>query len=292
MKCGHTWEARISDRSTGHGCPYCTDHKLLPGFNDFASCHPDLAKEWSDRNLPTKPNEIAEKKEGVFWWKCPRCGGEYRAWLYNRIMGSRCPYCSNRSVQEGNNDLQTTDPLIASEWAQELNGDVKPTDVVRTSRKAYWWKSPCGHTWKAKVSDRTLYHIPCTVCEDQLYAALPILLIMLYARQSNTPFVLNDRSLIGVPLSICLPEMDVAIELEAATMQEYRKQLVKEHLLEKRGMRLLTMRRFDQPYEVIEEVRRVLQKCNIYPRSDPLADIRIVAQQYLRSRKGGRQNAT
>ena len=34
-KCGHEWYALISSRSDGHGCPYCKDHKVLTGFNDF-----------------------------------------------------------------------------------------------------------------------------------------------------------------------------------------------------------------------------------------------------------------
>ena len=48
-KCGHEWYALISSRSDGHGCPYCEDHKLLKGFNDFASQYPQLAKEWSEK---------------------------------------------------------------------------------------------------------------------------------------------------------------------------------------------------------------------------------------------------
>ena len=34
---GHEWQARIADRTKGHGCPYCNDNKLLIGFNDLAS---------------------------------------------------------------------------------------------------------------------------------------------------------------------------------------------------------------------------------------------------------------
>lgn len=49
-KCRHEWKAFISDRSSGHGCPYCRDHKLLIGFNDFQTLHPDLSKEWSEQN--------------------------------------------------------------------------------------------------------------------------------------------------------------------------------------------------------------------------------------------------
>lgn len=282
--CGHTWQARISDRSGGHGCPYCTNHKLLPGFNDFASCHPDLAEEWSDRNLPVTPDSIAEKKDAIYWWKCKRCGGEYQAWLYNRILGSKCPFCSNRIVQYGNNDLLTTDPLIAAEWVKELNGGVMPSDITRTSCKEYWWKGACGHIFKASVSDRTLRHVPCRICEDELYAAFPSLLVLLYAKRYDTPVVLNSNKPIGISLEIYLPELKVAIEQEATSLQQFKEQLVKEHLCERRGIRYLTVHNRKLPLEIADEIRTVFQMFNLFSKTDPHDDIRFVAQQFLRSK--------
>lgn len=49
---GHEWNTLISTRSGGSECPYCSGQILLKGFNDFATTHPQLAQEWSDRNLP------------------------------------------------------------------------------------------------------------------------------------------------------------------------------------------------------------------------------------------------
>ena len=40
----------------------------------------------------------------------------------------------------GVNVLATTDPEIANEWDYERNGNITPREVVRTSRKVYWWK--------------------------------------------------------------------------------------------------------------------------------------------------------
>lgn len=88
-KCGHEWYALISSRSDGHGCPYCEDHKLLKGFNDFASQYPQLAKEWSEKNK-VGADAVTSSKAGLFWWHCPSCGGEYSAWISSRIDGSRC----------------------------------------------------------------------------------------------------------------------------------------------------------------------------------------------------------
>lgn len=36
-KCGHEWQAEISSRTQGHGCPYCSNQKILSGYNDLAT---------------------------------------------------------------------------------------------------------------------------------------------------------------------------------------------------------------------------------------------------------------
>lgn len=58
-KHGHEWEASVKSRTiNGTGCPYCSHNKVLAGFNDLASQYPDIAAEWSDRNLPLLPTMV------------------------------------------------------------------------------------------------------------------------------------------------------------------------------------------------------------------------------------------
>lgn len=111
-KCGHEWLARIADRSRGHGCPYCSSQKVLAGYNDFGSKYPELAEEWSTKNLPLTPQMIPVNKPGMFWWKCRDCGIEFKAWISTRIKNPSCPYCTGRTIVPGFNDLETTDPKI------------------------------------------------------------------------------------------------------------------------------------------------------------------------------------
>ena len=58
---GHEWNVSISTRSYGSRCPYCSGNILLKGFNDFATKHPELVLEWSERNLSLTPDMINEK---------------------------------------------------------------------------------------------------------------------------------------------------------------------------------------------------------------------------------------
>ena len=48
--CGHEWEAVISSRTRGVGCPYCSNYRALAGFNDLATTDSELSAQWH----PTK----------------------------------------------------------------------------------------------------------------------------------------------------------------------------------------------------------------------------------------------
>lgn len=39
------WMAAINSRNQGRKCPFLTGNKILKGFNDLATVHPELAKE-------------------------------------------------------------------------------------------------------------------------------------------------------------------------------------------------------------------------------------------------------
>ena len=43
---GHSWYASVSDRTCKNsGCPYCSNNKLLVGFNDLKTKFPEIAKQ-------------------------------------------------------------------------------------------------------------------------------------------------------------------------------------------------------------------------------------------------------
>ena len=109
---GQEWEALISTRSYGSQCPYCSGIKVLPGYNDLATTHPQLVKEWSSRNDGLLPGSVNKRSTENVWWHCNACGNEYRAVIKSRVQGVGCPVCAERSVMRGYNDLITTDPEL------------------------------------------------------------------------------------------------------------------------------------------------------------------------------------
>ena len=103
-ECGHEWEAKISNRSNGNGCPYCSGYYVLPGLNDLDTTRPDLVEEWNcEKNGDLLPTKISRGYGHKVWWKCKE-GHEWQASTNSRDnMDSGCPACSkgNRvSLQE------------------------------------------------------------------------------------------------------------------------------------------------------------------------------------------------
>ncbi len=152
---GHEWKATISNRNNGSACPYCSGQRVLEGYNDLQTTKPTLAKEWNyEKNNNLRPNMVTLNSGKKVWWKCDK-GHEWQAVIGNRNKGRGCPYCANKKVLKGYNDLQTVNPTLAKEWNYEKNGDLKPIMVTYGSHKNIWWKCSHGHEWEATVEKRS-----------------------------------------------------------------------------------------------------------------------------------------
>ena len=167
---GHEWQAKISHRNGGSGCPYCAGQKSLKGYNDLQTANPILAKEWNyEKNGETTPNMVTIGSTKKVWWKCSK-GHEWQASINNRNKGRGCPFCSNKKVLSGYNDLQTINPSLANEWNYEKNNGLTPADVMPNSDKKVWWKCSKGHEWQATIGSRNR-GIGCPYCSGK--KALP-----------------------------------------------------------------------------------------------------------------------
>ena len=153
---GHEWQAQITARVNGSGCPICANRQVLTGYNDFAAAYPELAKQWvREKNLPITPEKITSQSNLRVWWRCEN-GHEWQAKVSARVThGSGCPYCSGRQVLAGFNDLATVYPKLAAQWNTERNGSLTPEMVTPGSSKKVWWKCGAGHEWQALVYSRT-----------------------------------------------------------------------------------------------------------------------------------------
>ena len=163
---GHEWQAVVYSRASGgSGCPFCSGRVALPGFNDLATCHPDVAAQWH----PTKNGELTPQKVKAgarqkVWWICEQ-GHEWQAAVYSRASdGSSCPFCSGLIALPGFNDLASCRPEVAAQWHPKLNGDLSPEMVTDGSNKKVWWRCEHGHEWQAIVFSRALDGKDCPYC--------------------------------------------------------------------------------------------------------------------------------
>ena len=162
----HSWQTYVFRRTEGHGCPYCANAKIWPGFNDLAARYPLIAAQWdTTRNGDASPDKIAPFSHRKIWWRC-NLGHSWAAAVSERVQGEGCPYCCGNKVLAGFNDLETTHPHIASSWDLEKNGGLTPQQVSKGSSKMIWWVCSLGHSWKAPVYSRAA-GTSCPYCSSQ-----------------------------------------------------------------------------------------------------------------------------
>lgn len=89
----HTYSASIYSRANlKSGCPFCSGNKILSGFNDLATTHPELAKELVDAD-PTKFTSGSNLRQT---WRCS-FGHVWRTAISHRTSTQRstgCPSCT------------------------------------------------------------------------------------------------------------------------------------------------------------------------------------------------------
>tara|TARA_Y100001968_G_scaffold277014_1_gene271611 strand:+ start:1927 stop:3621 length:1695 start_codon:yes stop_codon:yes gene_type:complete len=155
---GHEWDTQIKNRTQGKGCPFCANRKLLIGFNDLETTHPEIAKQ----AIGWDPSLVITGSNKKFPWKCKE-GHVWEITLNARInMQSGCPYCANKKVLKGFNDLLTTHPEIAKQadgW--------DPSSVTAGSGKKKRWICKKNHKWITDPVHRTRKKTGCPYCANQ-----------------------------------------------------------------------------------------------------------------------------
>jgi very-short-patch-repair endonuclease len=166
-KLGHEWEISPNGRRN-RGCPYCSNRRVLAGYNDLATTHPHLAAEWHPMlNGELLPTQVSYGQGKTIYWLCLQ-GHSYPMSLNTRSRGLNCGICAGQSVLTGFNDLATTHPNLATEWHPTLNGELLPTQISKGHNAKIFWLGKCGHAWPATVGSRTSSKSGCSVCGNRL----------------------------------------------------------------------------------------------------------------------------
>ena len=132
--------------------------KLIKGENDlYTMCiefnKPYLSDEW---NEDVSTSNVVYNESKKYEWKCSE-NHIYRMRLDVRWRSkiSACPYCNNKKILKGFNDLESQCPDIARDWDYAVNNCL-PSDIYYASHSIVGWVCHnCNHHWTASVRYRS-----------------------------------------------------------------------------------------------------------------------------------------
>jgi len=151
-KLGHEWQATVTERRRGSGCPYCSGKRVC-NDNSLQRLNPQLAKQWHPiKNGNLAPNNVTANSQKKVWWQCEK-GHEWEATVDKRTNGRGCPFCSGKRLCS-DNSLQTHNPELSKQWHYIKNKGLTRNDVTKGSNKKVWWLCEKGHEWEAVVNNR------------------------------------------------------------------------------------------------------------------------------------------
>jgi hypothetical protein len=210
----HRWIAEVRSRTQDKTeCLYCSGQRTLAGFNDLASQLPEIAAEWHPtKNGDLTPDKIHTGAGLSAWWKCNE-GHEWQASVFDRkTRNYGCPYCSGRKSTQGENDIATTHPQLATEWHPTKNGDLTPSMISAGANVKAWWLGICGHEWETYTYNRKAGK-GCPKCSHNTSRAEIAILEYIQELLPNIEVKHGDKKLLnGLQLDIYIPEKQFAIE--------------------------------------------------------------------------------
>lgn len=170
--CKGEYKHPIRDREVGDdSCPYCTNRKVLPGYNSLDVIKPELIPEWSPNNEKPMHDYLATSSSYVLW-VCSNCNGEYSARICDRGVGDvNCPYCSDRKVLPGFNSFAIKHAELLEEWDYINNYLIcNPDTILDNNNINVWWIcKDCNKRYSLSVKKKLYYnkrHMKsCTYCK-------------------------------------------------------------------------------------------------------------------------------
>jgi len=238
---GHEWEATISHRSNGTGCPFCAG-KSVGEDNSLQTLNLDLARQWSPiRNGSLTPKDVTSGSNKNVWWVCEK-GHEWEATISNRTKGHGCPYCSGRNAFVDNN-LQTLNPELAKEWHPVKNEDLTPNDVTVSSHKKVWWQCEKGHEWKSHISNRSK-GTGCPECSKELRTSFPEQAIYFYLKSIFTDSLNGYKYDDKWEIDVFVPSLNLGIEYDGVYFHDENRtsDFEKEKYLVDKGLSVLRVK--------------------------------------------------
>jgi len=105
----HEWKVSILNRVFNKcNCPFCSG-RYADEENNLFKNNPKLCEEWDYNKNDKKPEDYTPYSHSMIWWKCKKCGYEWKASILDRNYNHGCPKCNKskgekRSIEWFNNN--------------------------------------------------------------------------------------------------------------------------------------------------------------------------------------------
>ena len=245
---GHEYDMRIMQRTRGQGCPYCSNTRVLPGFNDLATTHPELISQWDYDKNSLQPNAVTHGSHEKVWWKCEQGHSYQQAINKKTSRKTGCPVCSGHLTISGVNDFATSYPELAKEWHPTKNGDLLPSEISKKNGRKVWWICQYGHEWQATPHDRATDNTGCPICSQRRLTSFPEQAIFYYIRKLYPDAVNRYRDIFdnGMELDIYVPSIRFAVEFDGAawhgTEEVHKRERLKYDICRKKKITLFRVK--------------------------------------------------
>ncbi len=160
----HVWEATVSHRTVGTGCPFCSGRAVCQ-HNTLATKAPQIALFWdAKKNHPLSPDRVTISSTMRAHWKCSTCLHEWQTAVSHKAHEkSGCPRCAGRNAgrkadgtRQKHNTFTGAKHALLQQWDHDknsMNGNF-PDSTSLQSSKLIWWRCqdcPKGkvHSWQA-----------------------------------------------------------------------------------------------------------------------------------------------
>lgn len=211
--CEHEWETQVQAKTKGSKCPGCSEYRLS-NETSLAAKLPELAKQWHQtKNGDSSPNDVTLFSSLKIWWVCEE-EHEWKSKVNYRADGGGCPYCSNRKLLKGFNDMWTTNSQLASLLANKNDG----YKFTQSSEKKVDWKClDCDLVIKSrKINQIKNYGLSCPRCSDGKSFPEKVMYSMLLQLQVNFVPEKTFKWLKDKRYDFYLPDYDMIIEVHGS----------------------------------------------------------------------------
>jgi very-short-patch-repair endonuclease len=192
--CNHDYIQRPSNKTSGQGCPFCSNHKICGSLSCLfclkKSCY--VYKDiWSIENK-LLPHEVTISNGKKYLFNCQICNHNYDQTPANKTIGKGCPFCGGQKICGILNCgfcLSKSCHIYKDIWSiNNITRDsvyIKPETISISNNKKYIFVCHvCKHDYEQTPGNKTNSGQGCPYCVNKTEQ-----MVVCFLKETNINFV-------------------------------------------------------------------------------------------------------